>query len=160
MTILLTVIIAILVMLLLQFIILKISLPYAKETIKKAIDVSCYINTYHYSKDEINRIRIGRERYYEALFGDKVTEFKKDKTDYIFWIFYTQVFNKLLNCIPIDITMYNNRCLSEGELRKTELYLDDYLENQEKEYKKYATEIEIENREAIKNVENEATENN
>ena len=101
-------------------------------------------------------MEIGQERYYKSLFNDKKNNFAKDKTDFIFWILYTQFFNKLLNCIPIDINKYNNRCLSDGEERKTEQCLDKYQQNQEVEFIQYATENEIQTKKDIENVAAEA----
>lgn len=147
MAIFLTVIITILVIVLLQILLLALSKPYIKKIIDDAIDVSCYINTYHYNKEEWDRIKIGQDRYCKLLFNNKVTSFRKDKTDFIFWILYTQIFSKLLNCIPVKVNMHNNRCLSEGEQRGTERFLDEYLKEQEKAYQNYATLAEVKNRE-------------
>ena len=55
-------------------------------------------------------------------------------------------FNKLLNCIPIEVNRYNNHCLEENEVRKTEKFLDDYLDKQEEVYLKYASDYEKQNR--------------
>ena len=80
------------------------------------------------------------------IFKNKITKFKKKKTEFIFDILYTTIFVKLLSCIPIKINRYNNRCLSEGEVRKTEKILDDYLDKQEKMYLDYASDYEKQNR--------------
>lgn len=152
----LAIIITILIIVLLEFLIFKLSVPYVKKIIFNAIDVACYVNTYHYMNDELARVKIGQERYYKSLFNDKKNDFTKDKTDFIFWILYTQFFNKLLNCIPIDINKYNNRCLSDGEERKTEQCLDKYQQNQEVEFIQYATENEIQTKKDIENVAAEA----
>ena len=150
------IIITILIVMLLAFIIFKLSIPYIRKIIFNAINVACYVNTYHYMDDEWTRVEIGQERYYKSLFNDKKNNFAKDKTDFIFWILYTQFFNKLLNCIPIDINKYNNRCLSDGEERKTEQCLDKYQQNQEVEFIQYATENVIQTKKDIENVAAEA----
>ena len=134
-----TIIIIILIVMLLVFVIFKLSIPYVRKIIFNAINVACYVNTYHYMNDEWTRVEIGQERYYKSLFNDKKNNFAKDKTDF-----------------PIDINKYNNRCLSDGEERKTEQYLDKYQQNQEVEFIQYATEDEMQTKKDIENVAAEA----
>lgn len=95
-----------------------------KELLTKAIDISCYVNTYHYAKNEEERVKIGQEKFYQSLFGEKQSQRKKDKTDYIFWIFYTQYLEKPLSIIPLEINCYNNKCLMEGEVLDTKKYVN------------------------------------
>lgn len=140
------IIITILVIILLQLLFIKLTSPSLKKVINEAINICCYVDTYHYEKQEYDRVQIGQDRYYKALFGEKESSYKRSLTDYIFWEFYTQIFNKLLNCIPRDINMHNNRCLSEGESRGTGVYLDRYQATLEDEYSKYCTEQEVQNK--------------
>lgn len=147
-----TIIITILVMMLLMFFVFKLSIPYIRKVIFNAIDLACYVNTYHYMDDEWTRIEIGQNRYYQSLFNNKKSNFAKNRTDFIFWVLYTQLFNKLLNCIPIEVNRYNNHCLEEDEVRKTEQFLDKYQHNKEVEFIQYATENEIQTRKDIENV--------
>ena len=79
------IIITILIVMLLAFIIFKLSIPYIRKIIFNAINVACYVNTYHYMDDEWTRVEIGQERYYKSLFNDKKNNFAKDKTDFIFF---------------------------------------------------------------------------
>ncbi|MGM9543963.1 MAG: hypothetical protein ACI3T9_03190 [Romboutsia timonensis] len=142
----LTVIITLLIVILLEYIFFKLSIPYFQQLIEKAIDISCYENTFHYMNTEGERVRDGQEKYVKSLFKDKVTNFKKEKAEFIFDILYTKIFTKLLCCIPIKINRYNNRCLEEDEVRKTEKILDDYLKKQERMYLDYASDYEKQNR--------------
>ena len=72
----LTVIITLLIVILLEYIFFKLSIPYFAEIIKKAIDISCYENTFHYMETEEERIRDGKNKYVKSLFKDKITIFK------------------------------------------------------------------------------------
>lgn len=154
MAIFLTIVFTILFIILIQITLLKLTQPYIKMVFDNAVNVACYVDTYHYTKEEWERIEIGQERYYKSLFKEKskLENFKRDKTDFIFWVLYTQVFNKLLGCIPIPVNRNNNRCLAEGESRKSEQFLDDYLKHQELEYSSYATIEELRNREDCESV--------
>lgn len=142
----LTVIITLLIVILLEYIFFKLSIPYFTEIIKKAIDISCYENTFHYMETEEERTRDGQEKYVKSLFKDKKTNYRKEKAEFIFEILYTRIFTRLLNCIPIEVNRYNNHCLKEDEVRKTEKFLDDYLDKQEEVYLKYASDYEKQNR--------------
>ena len=142
----LTVIITLLIVILLEYIFFKLSIPYFAEIIKKAIDISCYENTFHYMETEEERIRDGQEKYVKSLFKDKKTNYRKEKAEFIFEMLYTRIFTRLLNCIPIEVNRYNNHCLEEDEVRKTEKFLDDYLDKQEEVYLKYASDYEKQNR--------------
>ena len=142
----LTVIITLLIVILLEYVFFKLSIPYFTEIIKKAIDISCYENTFHYMKTEEELIRDGQEKYVKSLFKDKKTNYRKEKAEFIFEILYTRIFTRLLNCIPIEVNRYNNHCLEENEVRKTEKFLDDYLDKQEEVYLKYASDYEKQNR--------------
>ena len=97
-------------------------------------------------KTEEERIRDGQEKYVKSLFKDKKTNYRKEKAEFIFEILYTRIFTRLLNCIPIEVNRYNNHCLEEDEVRKTEKFLDDYLDKQEEVYLKYASDYEKQNR--------------
>lgn len=141
-----TIIITILVVILLQLLFLKVTSSSLKKVINEAINVSCYVNTYHYTESEYNRVQIGQETYYKSLFGDRESSYKRSLTDYIFWEFYTQIFNNLLNCIPMNVNQHNNRCLAEGEHRGTCTYLEEYQCKLENKYEKYCTEQEKQNR--------------
>lgn len=141
-----TIIITILVVILLQLLFLKITSSSLKKVIDEAINVSCYVNTYHYTDSEYDRVQIGQEAYYKALFGDRKSSYKRSLTDYIFWVFYTQIFDKLLNCIPMNVNKHNNRCLADGEYRKTGTFLDSYQNELEEKYLKYCTDKEKQNR--------------
>lgn len=154
MTIFLTIVFTILFIILIQIFLFKLTQPYIKMIFDNAVEIACYVNTYHYSKDEWERIEIGQKRYYQSIFkkDGKLENFKKDKTDFIFWVLYTQIFNKLLECIPISVNRNNNRCLAEGESRNSEKFLDDYQKHQELEYSSYATKIELQNREDCESV--------
>lgn len=142
----LTVIITLLIVILLEYIFFKLSIPYFTEIIKKAIDISCYENTFHYMETEEERTRDGQEKYVKSLFKDKKTNYRKEKAEFIFEILYTRIFTRLLNCIPIEVNRYNNHCLKEDEVRKTEKFLDDYLDKQEEVYLKYASDYEKQNK--------------
>ena len=142
----LTVVITLLIVILLEYIFFKLSIPYFTEIIKKAIDISCYENTFHYMETEDERIRDGQEKYVKSLFKDKKTNYRKEKAEFIFEMLYTRIFTRLLNCIPIEVNRYNNHCLEEDEVRKTEKFLDDYLDKQEKMYLDYASNYEKQNR--------------
>lgn len=142
MAIFLTVIITIFVIGLLELIFAKLGSSYLVAIIKKSIDISCYIDTYHYHKDTSERVEIGQKMLYKEFFGERKSNFVKDKIDYIFWVFYTHIFDKLLDTVPISVTRHNNRCLSEGEVRGIEKFLDEYLEKQENKYEEYATDSE------------------
>lgn len=142
----LTVIITLLIVILLEYVFFKLSIPYFTEIIKKAIDISCYENTFHYMETKEERIRDGQEKYVKSLFKDKKTNYRKEKAEFIFEILYTRIFTRLLNCIPIEVNRYNNHCLEEDEVRKTEKFLDDYLDKQEEVYLKYASDYEKQNR--------------
>lgn len=142
----LTVVITLLIVILLEYIFFKLSIPYFTEIIKKAIDISCYENTFHYMETEEERTRDGQEKYVKSLFKDKKTNYRKEKAEFIFEILYTRIFTRLLNCIPIEVNRYNNHCLKEDEVRKTEKFLDDYLDKQEEVYLKYASDYEKQNR--------------
>lgn len=142
----LTAIITLLIVILLEYIFFKLSIPYFAEIIKKAIDISCYENTFHYMETEEERIRDGQEKYVKSLFKDKKTNYRKEKAEFIFEMLYTRIFTRLLNCIPIEVNRYNNHCLEEDEVRKTEKFLDDYLDKQEKMYLDYASDYEKQNR--------------
>ena len=142
----LTVIITLLIVILLEYVFFKLSIPYFTEIIKKAIDISCYENTFHYMETKEERIRDGQEKYVKSLFKDKKTNYRKEKAEFIFEILYTRIFTRLLNCIPIEVNRYNNHCLEEDEVRKTEKFLDDYLDKQEEIYLKYASDYEKQNR--------------
>lgn len=56
----LTVVITLLIVILLEYIFFKLSIPYFTEIIKKAIDISCYENTFHYmeTEEELSLIHI------------------------------------------------------------------------------------------------------
>lgn len=138
-------IILVVLILIMLYVFINLSIIFTKDVIKNAIDISCYVNTYHYTKDLEDRLKIGQDKYYYSLF-DKDRPFCRRKTDFIFEVFYTQIFNKLLNTIPVEVNRFNNRCLSDGEERKTEQKLDWYLKKQEEEYKKYASKNEIKSR--------------
>lgn len=139
MTILFTILLTIFVIILLKIFFVKIGMIYVSKIIKEAINVSCYVNTYHYSKNEEKRVKIGQQRFTEKILSKGSSSFAKEKTDYIFWVFYTQIFNNLLECIPLSINMHNNRCLAEGEQRGMETFLDKYQNEQEDKYKNYLT---------------------
>lgn len=141
MAIFLSIIITIFIVACLQILFFKLAQPYIKMIFDKAIDVACYVNTYHYDKTTEERVTIGQERFYKVLFKEdgKLASFKREKTDFIFWMLYTHYFDCLLDCIPIFVNRHNNRCLAEGELRGTEKYLDDIQQKLEKRYKSYAT---------------------
>lgn len=146
MGILLTIIVTLLIVFLLEYIFFKLSIPYIKKIIEKAIDIACYENTFHYFYFEEERINDGKNKYVKALFKNKITNSTKEKAEFIFEILYKEIFSKLLNCIPIEVNEYNNHCLEEDEVRKTEKFLDDYLKKQEKMYLDYASKREKENR--------------
>ena len=148
----LTIIITILVVLILEFIFLKAVSPTVSKLYDDAIAVSCYVNTYHYSEDEEDRVRIGQDRFYKSLFGDKKSSFKKDMVDFIFWTIYTQMIDKPLRTIPIDVNMHNNRCLSDGEDRCSGRYLDEYQEKMLDEFDEYLTECEKQKRRDCDNI--------
>ena len=92
----LTVIITLLIVILLEYVFFKLSIPYFTEIIKKAIDISCYENTFHYMETEEERIRDGKNKYVKSLFKDKITNFKKEKAECIFNILYTLLLSPLL----------------------------------------------------------------
>lgn len=98
---------------------------YYKELLSVAIDVACYVNTFHYMKNIDERVKIGQEKFYNILFGEKYSKFRKDRTDYIFWVFYTQWFDKLLDVIPLNLNRENNRTLAEGETVDIQKTLDE-----------------------------------
>lgn len=148
MAILSTIIITILVDILLIYLLLKLGVPYARDILDKATEISCYVNTYHYDKCEVDRIKIGKDLLYKSLQLKKKSSISKEKSDFIFWALYTQFYNKLLDTVPIYITKYHNRTLSEGEKRGTAKFLDKYLQQQEEEFDKYATEDERARRQA------------
>ena len=148
MIILVTVLITLLVIVLLACIILKLGMPYARDILHKSTEICCYVNTYHYDKCEVDRIKIGKDLLYKTLQLKDKYPISRDKSDFIFWALYTQFYNKLLDTVPIYITKYHNRTLSEGEERGTAKFLDGYLAQQEKEFEKYATEDEIARRKA------------
>ena len=58
-----TVIITLLIIILITYLILKFGAPYARNILQKAIDVSCYVNTYHYDKNEMERVKIGQKDF-------------------------------------------------------------------------------------------------
>ena len=142
----LAVIITILMVILIQLLFLKLTSPILRKVVDEAINVSCYVDTYHYGKSEYDRVQIGQDRYYKILFGEKESSYKRSLTDYVFWVFYTQIFDKLLNCIPRDVSKHHNRCLSEGEERGTCKFLDNYQNTLEEKYTEYCTEQEKQNR--------------
>ena len=117
----------------------KIAIDYIRKFLKVAIEVACYVNTFYYKKSSWDRVEIGKEAYYRAIFGNKENRFKKDKTDYIFWYLYSNAFNKLLRCIPTEINSYKNRSLSDGENVNLEEYVERYQKFQEEDYMKYAS---------------------
>ena len=139
----LTILIIVLVILLICLFV-KLSIPFTKKVINNAIDIACYVDTYHYTKNTKERIKIGKDKFYKSLFKED-NSFYKSKTDYIFEVFYTRIFTKLLNVVPVEVTRKNNRCLSDGEERNSGKIFDEYFKKQETQYKRYATTNEISN---------------
>jgi hypothetical protein len=145
----LAVIITILVISLLDYFFVYAAAPYTRKVIDAVIDISCYVNTFHYEKDEEDRVRIGQDRLYKSLFKDRESSFRRKRTDFIFWIFYTKIFNSLLNCIPVEVNICNNRTLAEGESRGIGTFLDKYQEARQRESYKYATDEEKTNLDCV-----------
>lgn len=155
---LLTIIITILAVLIVEFLFVKVLSPIVENIFDKAIDVACYVNTYHYDKEEVERIRIGQERFYSSLF-DKEKHSRRDMTNFVFWIIYTQIINKPLRTIPVEVNMYNNRCLADGEYRCSGQYLDKYQDMMLDELEEYSTCAEKQNRHDCENISCECEEN-
>ena len=63
MEILITVLITTIIIFLIELLLFKISTPYLRKIINEAINVSNYINTYHYMDSEWDRIEL-RKKYF------------------------------------------------------------------------------------------------
>lgn len=116
---------------------------YHKDLISLAMEISCYLDTYHYMDDEETRVSIGQEKFYQTLFGNKVSKFRKEKTDFIFWKYYTQWFSQLLEIIPICLNRESHRCLADGETVNIQKYLDQTQDIRLAMYGAFATEEEM-----------------